>query len=143
MGKGRSNKPYFRDLMSPSRKKDEPGQVQNPIRAAKAAAKAQAQQKQQGKQATSPGGKKLAHKAKQQEKATESGHQLDGEGRPYITLVQFLKIISAVETGGAGKHVVRSGVITVNNEVEIRPTRKLHHGDMVTCADTVYTVEIQ
>ncbi len=56
---------------------------------------------------------------------------LDGEGRPYMTLVQFLKSINAVDTGGAGKHFVRAGGILVNGIEDLRPGRKLHTGDVV------------
>ena len=56
---------------------------------------------------------------------------LDGEGRPYMTLVQFLKSINAVDTGGAGKHFVRAGGILVNGVEDLRPGRKLHTGDVV------------
>jgi ribosome-associated protein YbcJ (S4-like RNA binding protein) len=65
---------------------------------------------------------------------------LDGEGRPYITLVQFLKTIDAVDTGGAGKHAIRAGGILVNGTEELRPARKLHEGDTVTIAGAEHRV---
>lgn len=67
---------------------------------------------------------------------------LDGEGRPYITLVQFLKSISAVDTGGAGKHVVRAGGILVNGTEELRPGRKLHTGDVVKFAGAEHKITV-
>ncbi|HEX3134789.1 MAG TPA: RNA-binding S4 domain-containing protein [Planctomycetota bacterium] len=67
---------------------------------------------------------------------------LDGEGRPYITLVQFLKSISAVETGGAGKHAVRAGGILVNGTEELRPGRKLHTGDVVKIAGAEHRITV-
>lgn len=67
---------------------------------------------------------------------------LDGEGRPYITLVQFLKTIDAVDTGGAGKHAIRAGGILVNGVEELRPTRKLHEGDTVTVAGAEHRVTV-
>lgn len=57
---------------------------------------------------------------------------VDGEGRPYITLVQFLKTSDVVGTGGAGKHAIRAGGFLVNGSEELRPGRKLHAGDVVT-----------
>lgn len=57
---------------------------------------------------------------------------LDGEGRPYITLAQFVKMKQFVQSGGEAKHFVREGGITVNGEPEARPGRKLHTGDKVT-----------
>jgi ribosome-associated protein YbcJ (S4-like RNA binding protein) len=67
---------------------------------------------------------------------------LDGEGRPYITLVQFLKTVDAVGTGGAGKHAVRAGGILVNGVEELRPGRKLHAGDVVVVAGTEHRVTL-
>lgn len=67
---------------------------------------------------------------------------LDGEGRPYITLVQFLKTIDAVDTGGAGKHAIRAGGILVNGTEELRPARKLHEGDTVTVAGAEHRVTL-
>jgi ribosome-associated protein len=67
---------------------------------------------------------------------------LDGEGRPYITLVQFLKSISAVDTGGAGKHTVRAGGILVNGVEELRPGRKLHTGDVVKIAGAEHRITV-
>lgn len=67
---------------------------------------------------------------------------LDGEGRPYITLVQFLKSTAAVDTGGAGKHFVRAGGILVNGIEDLRPGRKLHTGDVVTVAGVEHKVTV-
>ena len=67
---------------------------------------------------------------------------LDGEGRPYITLVQFLKTIDAVGTGGAGKHAVRAGGILVNGVEDLRPGRKLHTGDVVKVAGVDHPVTV-
>lgn len=67
---------------------------------------------------------------------------LDGEGRPYITLVQFLKTIDVVDTGGAGKHTIRAGGILVNGTEELRPARKLHAGDVVTVAGGEHRVTV-
>lgn len=67
---------------------------------------------------------------------------LDGEGRPYITLVQFLKTVDAVGTGGAGKHAVRAGGILVNGTEELRPGRKLHAGDVVVVAGAEHRVTL-
>ena len=57
--------------------------------------------------------------------------RLDGEGRPYITLAQLVKLEQLVETGGQAKHFVRSTAIQVNGEAENRPGRKLHDDDVV------------
>ncbi len=67
---------------------------------------------------------------------------LDGEGKPYITLAQLIKKLDLAPTGGAAKHVVRAGGITVNGEAEERPGRKLHQGDTVVVDGKSVTVEL-
>jgi ribosome-associated protein len=70
------------------------------------------------------------------------GTQRDGQGRAYITLAQFLKMIQAADSGGAAKALARTGAATVNGEREERPGRKLHHGDRVAIAGTTHAVEL-
>ena len=171
MGKGRAEKPYFRDHMEAGRRPVANEPVMNPIKAAKierakkANAKAEkaanpgkpafvgkptfvgkpgqpvqlGQAGQPNKSANTPKTGKKAQRAKHAKKEARS---LDGEGRPYMTLVQFLKTIQAVSTGGAGKHAVRAGGILVNGSAEIRPSRKLHAGDKVTFAGKEHTVSL-
>ena len=67
--------------------------------------------------------------------------RLDGEGRPFITLAQFLKLQGAAHHGGAAKALVREGGIAVNGHEELRPGRKLHAGDVVMCQGDRWTVE--
>jgi ribosome-associated protein YbcJ (S4-like RNA binding protein) len=170
MGKGRAEKPYFRDHMEAGRRPAANEPVMNPIKAAKiertkkANAKAEkaanpgkpafigkpafagkpgqpaklGQPGQPGKPANKPNTGKKAQRAKH----AKDARSLDGEGRPYMTLVQFLKTIQAVSTGGAGKHAVRAGGILVNGSAEIRPSRKLHAGDKVTFAGKEHTVSL-
>jgi ribosome-associated protein len=52
--------------------------------------------------------------------------KLEGE---FITLAQALKVASLVGSGGEAKHLVRSGGVQVNGEVELQPGRKLRAGD--------------
>ena len=68
--------------------------------------------------------------------------QLDGQGLLYITLVQFLKRQSLVDSGGAGKGTVRAGGIMVNGAEELRPGRKLHQGDTVRVGGVNLTVTL-
>jgi len=49
----------------------------------------------------------------------------------YIKLDQFLKLAQIVQSGGEAKHLIQSGVVLVNGEVETRRGRKLHAGDVV------------
>ena len=74
--------------------------------------------------------------------AAEAKVTLDGEGRPYISLVQFLKTLSVVGTGGAGKHAIRAGGILVNGIEDLRPGRKLHAGDVITIGDEKHSVTL-
>ncbi len=74
--------------------------------------------------------------------ASERPPQLDGTGRPYITLAQFLKREQFADTGGGSKHLARSGAAMVNGEAEARPGRKLHDGDQVALAGRTLTVQV-
>jgi ribosome-associated protein len=65
---------------------------------------------------------------------------LDGEGRPYITLAQWLKREAFAGTGGSAKVMAREGGCTVNGEPENRPGRKLHDGDQVAVGGDVRAV---
>lgn len=67
---------------------------------------------------------------------------LDGTGKPYITLAQFLKLNTQAETGGHAKNLVREGGLTVNGTAEDRPGRKLHAGDKVGIAGQILVVEL-
>jgi ribosome-associated protein len=49
-----------------------------------------------------------------------------------IKLDQFLKREGVVFSGGEAKHLIQSGMVSVNGEVETRRGRKLHPGDRVT-----------
>ncbi len=68
--------------------------------------------------------------------------QRDGNGQLYITLAQLLKKLSLAPTGGAAKHAIRKGGITVNGTAEDRPGRKLHAGDKVSIDGKVITVDL-
>jgi ribosome-associated protein YbcJ (S4-like RNA binding protein) len=141
MGKGHSAKPYFRDHMEAGRRPAANEPVMNPIKAAKLERANKAAARAQKSGAPLPNSK--PEKKSAQTSSTKSDRPLDGEGRPYITLVQFLKTINAVTTGGAGKHLVRAGGMKVNGSEEIRPARKLHAGDTVTVAGKNYTVVLK
>ena len=49
-----------------------------------------------------------------------------------IKLDQFLKLANIVQSGGEAKHLIRSGIVFVNDEVETRRGRQLRAGDVVT-----------
>ncbi len=68
--------------------------------------------------------------------------QRDGEGRPFITLAAFLKAAELAPSGGQAKARVRAGGIQVNGAEELRPGRKLHHGDAVQVDGETYDVQV-
>jgi ribosome-associated protein len=47
----------------------------------------------------------------------------------HITLAQALKVTGLAGSGGQAKTLVRSGVVTVNDAVELQPGKKLRAGD--------------
>ncbi len=49
----------------------------------------------------------------------------------HIPLAQALKASGLADTGGQAKLLVRSGLVSVNGEVETRPGRKLLPGDRI------------
>ena len=49
-----------------------------------------------------------------------------------IRLGQLLKLAGAVDTGADVRPILEDGLVTVNDEVEIRRGRQLHRGDIVT-----------
>ncbi len=48
-----------------------------------------------------------------------------------IELGKFLKLVRAVRSGGAAKHLVQAGRVRVNGRVETRRGAKLRPGDVV------------
>ncbi|WP_019931965.1 RNA-binding S4 domain-containing protein [Nocardia sp. BMG111209] len=51
-----------------------------------------------------------------------------------IRLGQFLKLANLIESGAEAKTVIASGLVRVNDEVELRRGRQLHSGDVVALA---------
>jgi ribosome-associated protein len=58
--------------------------------------------------------------------------ELKGE---FIELNQLLKLAGVCDSGGAGKHLVASGVVSVDGAVELRKTAKIRIGQVVTLGD--------
>lgn len=52
----------------------------------------------------------------------------------YITLAQAVKAAGLADSGGRAKQVIRDGEVTVNEQVETHPGRKLHAGDRFALA---------
>ncbi|HLS78584.1 MAG TPA: RNA-binding S4 domain-containing protein [Nocardia sp.] len=51
-----------------------------------------------------------------------------------IKLGQFLKLADLIESGSEAKTVISSGLVRVNDEVELRRGRQLRAGDVVSLA---------
>lgn len=62
--------------------------------------------------------------------------ELEGD---YVELNQLLKLVGLCDSGGAGKVMVASGAVSVDGAVELRKTRKVRAGEVVTLGD----IEIQ
>ncbi len=52
-----------------------------------------------------------------------------------IRLGQLLKAAGLVDTGGEAKHVLAEGLVTVNDQVELRRGRQLRPGDVVALGE--------
>ncbi len=55
-----------------------------------------------------------------------------------MKLDQFLKFQGMVATGGQAKHMIQSGEVAVNGEIETRRGRKLTKGDQITLAGQTF-----
>ncbi len=69
--------------------------------------------------------------------------QLDFELEPdrdFIELNQLLKLAGLCDSGGAGKAIVASGVVTVDGEQELRKTCKIRAGQRVQIDDVEISV---
>jgi ribosome-associated protein len=58
--------------------------------------------------------------------------ELNGE---FVELNQLLKLAGVVDSGGAGKHLVAEGVVSVDGQQELRKTAKIRAGQVVTLGD--------
>lgn len=59
----------------------------------------------------------------------------------YIELNQLLKVAGVVDSGGAGKNLVASGVVSVDGKQELRKTAKIRAGQVVTVGDVRISVK--
>ena len=62
------------------------------------------------------------------------------DGHPFVELHQLLKLAGLVDSGGAGKHLVASGVVRVDGAVELRKACKIHAGQVVEVDGTTIVV---
>jgi ribosome-associated protein len=59
----------------------------------------------------------------------------------FIELNQLLKVAGVVDSGGAGKHVVASGEVSVDGKQELRKTAKIRSGQVVMLGDVRISVK--
>ena len=55
--------------------------------------------------------------------------------REFVELNQLLKLVGVCDSGGAGKALVASGAVRVDNAVELRKTCKIRAGQVVQVGD--------
>ncbi len=55
--------------------------------------------------------------------------------RDYVELNQLLKLVGLAGSGGMGKAIVASGIVTVNGNIELRKTCKIVAGNIVRIED--------
>ena len=61
--------------------------------------------------------------------------------RDHIELCQLLKAVGIAESGGAGKHLVAAGEVSVDGKAESRKTAKIRAGQSVTCQGVTILVK--
>lgn len=59
----------------------------------------------------------------------------------FVEVNQLLKLVGLVDSGGAGKNLVASGVVSVNGKQELRKTAKIRTGQIVSIGDVRITVQ--
>ena len=60
--------------------------------------------------------------------------------RDYVELDNLLKLMGVCDSGGAGKMLVASGVVSVDGKVELRKTCKIRAGQVVSLGDVSIAV---
>ena len=58
----------------------------------------------------------------------------------YVELNQLLKLAGLCDSGGAGKNLVASGVVSVDGKQELRKTAKIRAGQVVGLGDVRISV---
>lgn len=68
---------------------------------------------------------------------TEVRFTLEGE---YVELNQLLKLVGLCDSGGIGKQMVASGIVSVDGRPELHKTAKIRSGQTVTLEDVLIRV---
>ena len=59
----------------------------------------------------------------------------------FVEVNQLLKLVGLVDSGGAGKNMVASGVVSVDGKQELRKTAKIRSGQTVSVGDIRISVQ--
>lgn len=59
----------------------------------------------------------------------------------FVELNQLMKLVGLVDSGGAGKNMVASGVVSVDGKQELRKTAKIRSGQTVSVGDVQIRVQ--
>ena len=59
----------------------------------------------------------------------------------YIELCKLLKLTSIADSGGAAKHIITEGHVTVDGNIETRKGCKIRKGQVVKVKDETIVVE--
>ena len=59
-----------------------------------------------------------------------------------IELYKILKFENLVQSGGEAKYVISEGLVTVNDEVETRKSKKINKGDIIRFDKEVIQVSL-
>jgi ribosome-associated protein len=59
----------------------------------------------------------------------------------FVEVNQLLKLVGLVDSGGAGKNMVASGVVSVDGNQELRKTAKIRSGQTVSVGDVRISVQ--
>ena len=62
---------------------------------------------------------------------------LEGE---FVELNQLLKLVGLCDSGGIGKQIVASGIVSVDGRPELRKTAKIRSGQTVTLEDVLIRI---
>ncbi len=57
-----------------------------------------------------------------------------------IQLDQFMKWINLVKSGGEAKMEIKAGKVMVNGEIELRRSKKIKSGDIITYREQNYQI---
>lgn len=63
--------------------------------------------------------------------------ELEGE---FVELNQLLKLVGLCDSGGIGKQIVASGIVSVDGRQELRKTAKIRSGQTVTLEDVLIRI---